>query len=408
MDSGFLNQVRGSGVIRHAHARSRQDGNQGTSRVDGTGITVESTHLIQREGRSGQLDSLRFLAILFVLFDHFTHPTMFQLGSLSVKFFLMLSGFLITDTLKRHLLSNKQSSSGVLASFYGRRALRIWPLHYAILLFFLLVGGITAKQFLVHATFITNIAQAWKNDWDIPWYFAHLWTISVQEQYYLVWPLLFCLLRDRSRRNLLMIMIAAAVAFRAGMSAAHLETHIGIFTFPLASLDALAGGSLLALVHERLTTSFFRTASIASMTAIAFIYSVLPTTMAAHVLLPTLWLIPLAFLTIAAFQRQLGAIGDMLEHPLLVYFGRISLGIYLLHIPLWYAFMTWSPSTVSHQVMNPSWRTFLVLTPSTIALAALSWHFLEKPLQAFRKYLPYAKRGGASVTYGNSAEPRVA
>ena len=345
--------------------------------------------LTTRVERSDQLDSLRFIAILFVLFDHFAAPSLFSPGTISVRFFLMLSGFLITQTLHRYLSFGAHHRRRVLASFYGRRALRIWPLHYAILAALLVGGALSIKQFAFHGTFITNIVQAWKDTWHVPWFSAHLWTISVQEQFYLVWPLLFCALQRRSRQVLLTILIAAAMAFRAGMEVAGFGDAVGFYTLPFASFDALAGGSLLALFQHRLSTPL----PYARPITFALIAACLGMGLLDHslfsVILPTLWLVPLGVLTICAYQRRLGSLGAILEHPALVFLGRISLGIYLLHLPVWYAFMTFSPKPLSLVVGSTSWTTFFLMTTATLACAALSWLLFEKPLQQFRKYMPY-------------------
>ena len=346
--------------------------------------------MTSRGERSDQLDSLRFIAILFVLFDHFAEPTLFRPGTISVRFFLMLSGFLITQTLHRYLSSGTHNKGRVLARFYGRRALRIWPLHTAILVVLLVGGALSTQQFAIHASFFTNIAQAWENTWSIPWYSAHLWTISVQEQFYLVWPLLFCALQGRARLVLLAILIAAAIAFRASMEAAGLVDTVGYYTLPFASFDALAAGSLLALFLNRLPTPF-PYAPQATFVLVAACFGVrwFNNPIAVDVLLPSLWLLPLSILTISAYQRRLGPLGTILGHPILVYLGRISLGIYLLHMPVWHAFMTFSPEPLSSIIHGPSLTTFFIMTIATLACAVLSWLFLEKPLQQFRKYLPY-------------------
>lgn len=346
--------------------------------------------LTTRGERSDQLDSLRFIAILFVLFDHFTAPTFFSAGTISVRFFLMLSGFLITQTLCRYLSLGTHNRGRVLASFYGRRALRIWPLHYAILAALLVGGALSLKQFAIHGAFVTNIAQAWKNTWDIPWFSAHLWTISVQEQFYLVWPLLFCALQRRSRQVLLTILIAAAMAFRASVEVAGFGDAVGYYTLPLASFDALAAGCLLALFQDRLPRPLPH-AGLTSFALIAACFGLrwFNHSLAVNAVLPTLWLVPLGILTISAYQGRLGSLGAILEHPILVFLGRISLGIYLLHLPVWHALITFSPEPLSLIFSSTSWTTFFVMTAATLACAVLSWLLLEKPLQQFRKYMPY-------------------
>jgi peptidoglycan/LPS O-acetylase OafA/YrhL len=216
-----------------------------------------SRNTLQAKGRREQLDSLRLLAISGVLFDHAGISTRFLPGIVGVRFFLLLSGFLITRTLIAQLPGRGAGAAGssrtALLSFYAKRALRIWPLYYLIIAVLLAGGAIGLREAAIHGLFVTNIMQAIKNHWHVTsWFLPHFWTICVQEQFYLLWPLLFLLL-DTTRRNLLLFaMLGVAVLFRLGMWWTGLHTQVGFHTLPFASFDALAVGSLLAIGHARL------------------------------------------------------------------------------------------------------------------------------------------------------------
>ncbi len=339
------------------------------------------------DDRRGGLDSLRFLAILAVLFDHYVDPEVVRPGTISVRFFLLISGFLITRTLLRHGEVDWPDFRVVLRSFYARRALRIWPLYHLILLATLAAGWMSLLQFAVHGVFLTNFAQAWRNDWNLPWYAAHLWTLSVQEQYYLVWPLLFFFLRSK-RWWFLVAMIGAAVCFRLGMLISGLEGTVAFHTLPFASFDALALGSLLALSHERWVVRHpLRLSAALTVLCVAASYSGSEWLQVA--LVPVLWLIALGVVTIGVFENRLGRSAGFLDWRPLVFLGRISLGIYLLHLPIWQALMMWSPAWLHPHISQPSLHAFALLAPATILLATLSWLLFERPLQQFRRYFPY-------------------
>lgn len=337
--------------------------------------------------RRGALDSLRFLAILAVLFDHYVDPEVVRPGNISVRFFLLISGFLITRTLLRHGSQDWSGYRVVLGSFYARRALRIWPLYHLLLVVIFTVGWISLLQLTVHSVFLTNFAQAWRNDWNIPWYLAHIWTLCVQEQYYLVWPLLFFFLGPK-RWYFLVAMIAVAVLFRAGMLASGQEGTVGYYTLPIASFDALAMGSLLAIFPERWSVQHPVRLS-AALVALCIAVSYADIGVLRHAVLPILWLFALGVLTIGVFENRLGRANGFLNWRPFVFLGRISLGIYLLHMPVWQAFMVWSPSWLNPYVSQPSLHAFGVLTTATILLSTLSWLFFERPLQRFRRYFPY-------------------
>jgi peptidoglycan/LPS O-acetylase OafA/YrhL len=339
--------------------------------------------------RRDLLDSLRFLAIMAVLVDHYVQAGSFQPGAVGVCFFLLLSGFLITRTLARNLSPSRQDKWLLLKSFYGRRALRIWPLYYLLLLALVAAGSLATTKALVHAAFLTNFYAAWLNSWDVPWFLAHVWTLCVQEQYYLLWPLLFIVLSPRLRMLLLAAMLALSLIFRAGMWHAGLANHVAMFSLPPASFDALAIGSLLALAHDRLVPYLRRTfQALALFLALYLASRSMSDDFFKVAILPTLWLLPLGVLTLSAFENRLGALGRILKQKFLVFFGRISLAIYLLHVPVWMALVTWGPSWLA-PYLAPSWRAFALLTPATLIAATFSWFFFEKPLQKLRKFLPY-------------------
>ena len=356
------------------------------------------------EGRSHQLDSLRLVAILGVLFDHGGISEHFLPGQVGVRFFLLLSGFLITRTLIRYAGANWRDSLGALRSFYAKRALRIWPLYYAIIVVLLVTREIYPREALVHALFVTNFVQAYQNHWQIPsWFLPHFWTICVQEQFYLVWPLLFVALGAVQRVLVLLGMLALAVLFRLGMWLAGLEDQVGFQTLPLAAFDALAVGGLLAIGQEKLAGLIGpRSRAAAVIAAIGLALAGLADAASAGfiaaVLLPTLWLLPLAVLVLGAFEGQLGLFGRWLDWPVLVFLGRISLGIYLLHLPVALAFVELGPPWLLKLVEHRTWSAFAINTTGTLLAAVASWFLFEKPLQRLRRYLPYdrpAKQAGA-------------
>lgn len=348
------------------------------------------------DGRRNELDSLRLIAILGVLFDHGGVSSRFFPGEVGVRFFLLLSGFLITGTLARQVRGGWRESLPALKTFYAKRALRIWPLYYAVLAVLLLSGEILLREAVIHGLFLTNFVQAIENHWQIPsWFLPHLWTLCVQEQYYLVWPLLFVALHAPGRLVVLAAMFVMAIAFRAGMWLAGLHLQVAFTTLPFASFDALAVGSLLALGHERLRaglTPRLRLAAVvlAALLGLAGMIGGFVTVVA----LPTLWLVPLSVLILSAFEGRLGVLGTVLNWRPLVFFGRISLGIYLLHLPVALAFVELSPPWLLRLVEHRTWTAFFINGSATLAAAAFSWFLFERPLQRFK---PTARPALASV-----------
>ncbi|MBS0417005.1 MAG: acyltransferase [Proteobacteria bacterium] len=217
-----------------------------------------------------ELDLLRFFAFLLVFLSHvvpgdvaFYEQSHIPLpigrfvvafaagGSWGVDLFFALSAYLITTLLlrERHELGRVD-----VGSFYVRRALRIWPLYFVFLLGALpLIRGLfpgdqmSGKYLLAFALFVGNWACTL---WGYPHSIAgQLWSVSIEEQFYLTWPLI---LRRFADHMMAVACILLVVAFAArGWLVSHGAVHPQIWCNTLARLDPIAGGALLAVYVQR-------------------------------------------------------------------------------------------------------------------------------------------------------------
>lgn len=164
----------------------------------------EAARVNPQLGRVPGLDGLRAIAILFVILSKAVHSPGFPisdpyeiaglLGGMGVDLFFVISGFLITS-----LLIREQDRTGTvsLRDFYIRRSLRIMPAYFTYLaalacLQIFQVESFTPLGWAAALTWTTNIFDC--ESWDL----GHLWSLSVEEHFYLIWPLLFCLLPTRT------------------------------------------------------------------------------------------------------------------------------------------------------------------------------------------------------------------
>lgn len=216
------------------------------------------------------LDGLRALSIALVLFGHVaaTHgaplwldrPMFTSLGNVGVRFFFIVSGFLITTLMLRDIEKNGQIR---LKLFYVRRSLRILPaaLAYIAIMWLLYLGGVidltyhltsrtnsdSALPDLLHAlTFTANYQH------DYNWYFNHLWSLSVEEQFYLIWPFTMFLLGTRRAVWAGLLMLVLAPVFRLAMIQFSDGPEIRLSREFQAVADALATGCLAAMLHNKL------------------------------------------------------------------------------------------------------------------------------------------------------------
>lgn len=202
------------------------------------------------------LDGLRGIAILLVvLYHNFGFIRHSYFGWLGVDLFFVLSGFLITS-----ILINDVDEKGFLKKFYVRRILRIFPLYYFVLILFLLVFPAVGYFTKELDYFVSN--QWWFWTYLQNWLFSfqltedakiltHLWSLAVEEQFYLVWP--FVILLVKSPRRLFLIM-AAVLAFviiaRSVIWLYKIEdlNYTTLYTF--TRIDGICIGSMIALLMK--------------------------------------------------------------------------------------------------------------------------------------------------------------
>jgi peptidoglycan/LPS O-acetylase OafA/YrhL len=340
-----------------------------------------------------QLDSVRALAILLVLYAHFAVPSS-NLGHLGVRLFFVLSGFLITRILLQARRKQDFQLGHALKSFYARRVLRILPAYFAMLAFAGAINLEHARDGLAwHALFLSNFFYAIRGDW-MPWVLVHTWTLSIEEQFYLVWPLIVLTAPMRFLGRICIAFIALSLAYRLCWPLTGAPT-IARDLLPPASMDALAAGGLLAVYRAGTAIWPRGLRSAALILGGAFLaLSWLDPKPTGQVLQWLLWIarevLPLAplvafvGLTSTGFK---GAIGRFMEWSPLRALGRISYGLYLYHIvvlALVIKAQPWIPMDLSDYGLG--WLT--VGGAATLAVASLSWMFLEKPINGFKRYFP--------------------
>jgi peptidoglycan/LPS O-acetylase OafA/YrhL len=204
------------------------------------------------------LDLLRFFAIFCVLTAHFgtlhwlhwIGLDKLQFGSIGVCAFFVLSGFLITGILLRYrdrIDLGEISPFDAIKAFYIRRAFRIFPAYYLILLI-CLIGGVTAASnyYLWFVTYTTNIGRVVTENRMFP--LGHFWTLAVEEQFYLIWPLFTILAPRRLVLPLILTVIFVGLATRLILME-QLPEKILWLTITPACFDSLGLGALLAYIR---------------------------------------------------------------------------------------------------------------------------------------------------------------
>lgn len=345
------------------------------------------------QGYRPQLDSLRAIAVMAVLYSHFWAIDS-EFGQLGVRLFFVLSGFLLTRILLRESAQAQRTAipqQRVLFDFYVRRILRIWPAYYFALIAAVALGASAVQRtFAWDAVFATNILIFREQEW-YPLMTGHLWTLSVEEQFYFALPLVVLLVPRKLLKPFLVACIGAAVLFRGVICVLDIPRDFYI-VLPIAQLDALAGGALLALIQQRRGRIAWQallawSLPLALLGAVARVHGSIHYTfvVAAYVL-------PMAALVSGADADTDGWLGKLLSHRPLITLGRISYGVYLYHMFIAAGVDAWMGSA-GRAVLPPGPLRFAVLSCLTIAAAAVSWRLIERPTLSLRRYFRRATDG---------------
>lgn len=360
------------------------------------------------------LEGLRGLAILLVLGFHAAVPG-FSGGFVGVDIFFVLSGFLITGLLLRE---RERSSTISLRDFYARRARRILPAAAVVLVITLSVAVAVlppltlpgyAADAAAAALSVSNYrfatqAMDYFSSVAPPSPFLHYWSLSVEEQFYLLWPLLLLLLVRTSRPRVAAGVALALLCVASAVAAIALTRDAAPWAFyslPTRAWQLALGGVLAAVA----VTSLGRLASaglaimgwvglVAVLVACLVIDRTTPYPgMAA--LLPAGG----AALLIAGGQRK-GSPGALLAVPPMRFLGRISYSLYLVHWPI---LVIPAASLVIGQELPLVER--LGLCALAIALGWASWRYVEEPFHRGRRI---RLRPGRVIALGSSAIAAVA
>lgn len=372
------------------------------------------------------LDGLRGVAILMVMLHHLTYyrPTSGVDAAISsvlfffwtgVDLFFVLSGFLITG-----ILLDSRDGDRYFTNFYARRFLRIFPLYYLVLfLAFVVLPSFPTMNALLLARedlpggsgeplqwpywlYLTNFLIAdrgWMHGWvDVAW------SLAIEEQFYLVWPLVIWLCRPTLVAWLCTIIFVAEVFARSSARAAEVEV-LPIYVITWFRLDGLVIGALLAIALRRgIMPALNRLVPVVVIVGVAGLIAV--TILGGH----TWWwnrriqqfgysliAVIAGAMLVSAISRPPDSLWPrMLSAGWLRAFGKYSYCLYLIHLPVM--------RIVREYVFNPEEQQALAIAPwigqvlfyfvataPAFALAWLSWRVFEAPILRLKAWFPYSR-----------------
>lgn len=351
------------------------------------------------------LDGLRALSVIAVVWHHTAgvqHTGLLARGTLGVQMFFAISGFLITTLLLRE---RDRTGAISLRKFFARRALRIFPLYYLVLLVYIVLVPVIgsharATAFWHHLPSFATYTSNWFVDLAgagrVTFYFG--WSLATEEQFYLFWPALLTLLLAwrRGRPVAALVALAALVTLTVSVNRAVGSDALGWRVAGSLALPILLGAAAAVVLHHRRGFALVGPVLTNPVTApvVAGVLGVLISIGAPVELIE----VAMVLLVAACCARESTWLHRALTLRPLAFVGGISYGIYLTHML--------AANLVRHIVGAPYGLVVFLPTLAVVIVGAyLSYRFFEGPILARKKRFDVVAESSAGLPMGGDDRP---
>lgn len=346
------------------------------------------------------LDTVRALAVLLVIISHwlpigFLHTS----GFVGVNIFFVLSGFLITRILfdnKNEAEAHSISKLEVFKNFFFRRALRILPIYYLLLLILYLTQRKADPTFESELVYLSSFSVNFRF-YDLKYFSSltsHFWSLAVEEQFYLFWPWVILLARKRFLPYIILGFILIGT-----VSQLFITDHKFGYLPTYTCFDSFGMGALLAwvLVYRpealgRLYKSLHILVGL-SVVLLACRLSVFPQLVLPFRTLTSLMALWLITYLVYKGQTDQVKLAGVFNNKALLAMGKVSYGLYLYHIPSPY--LAWAITSFLASYYPPLTDFYVFFAALNVGLlwflAWFSWRFVEKPFLQLKKHFVYKK-----------------
>jgi peptidoglycan/LPS O-acetylase OafA/YrhL len=360
------------------------------------------------------LDGVRGVAILMVIFSHFNYDSLLQkkdmvfepvlsrlnmFGDTGVDLFFLLSGYLITTIL---LESKAKPVNEYLKNFYARRFLRIFPLYYLILFLlfillpFFIIYDQAAQKFLENQLFVWLYLSNWPGigiDWDSSssFWLGHFWSLAVEEQFYLMWPMVVYFSDNKSLKLINTFLILLSVC---SVTIFSFNSDLIFFEWRTVSRGgALCLGSLIAIYsYEKHDFKFITGNPLLFITSLLIYFAALCSPRLsffnAHIHYAAWFFYAICFVFLINIKK--GLLHNILSSRILAFLGIISYGLYVYHgvlRPQVYTYIEnfFASYSTGFVLFDLFIYSILVLVLNVI-IATISYYCYEKLFLKMKKY----------------------
>ena len=368
---------------------------------------------MSRAAHLPQLDGLRAFAVASVMVWHFGPNALhlLNLGRFGVLLFFVLSGFLITGILldaRDRLDREGGSPRSVALRFYARRFLRIFPIYYATILgLFALSHTATFRDWDVLQPLRHQLGWFLTYTWNLRYgltlepggLLSHLWSLCVEEQFYLIWPWIILFASRRAILPALLTLTAVGIGYRMAGNLAGWAGPTIHFMTP-GCIDSLALGGLLAYLRRQGPAGIVTAGRLTRMALPVGLVLLVVLRRLDHPATDAFFDVGFAGVSLWLVGRAStgfkGMAGRFLQSGPIVYMGKISYGIYLYHIPVKsFLYIPLGFAGLTQDDLGAARP--LVLMAAAIVTAALSWELFEKPINRLKRYFPYFESSPSPV-----------
>jgi peptidoglycan/LPS O-acetylase OafA/YrhL len=370
--------------------------------------------------RAKALDGLRGISIILVMAfhifkraDYFTkHETLHFITSLSyigwlgVDIFFALSGFLITS-----ILLKTKGGNNYFKNFYARRILRIFPLYYVFIAIMLALLPVLVPDYTSNIRIIAPFLFLYMQNWmerlgvvGLPAYLAVTWSLAIEEQFYLIWPTVVYYTRRETliKIGLGIILISFLYRIQAVLFWENAEQIASFFYYDtFTRFSEIVFGAVLAALfvdpawRERIrlfslpiflvSFSAYVALCVYLFPALIPYYSNVPLTLWSYTLIP---LFSTSLIGVLVTSTETNLIRRFFQNTILVFFGKYSYSMYLLHMPV--ALLLLDPM---YGTRLRGWKMYVAYIALNFVVTALgslfTWHFLEKHMLNLKKYFEH-------------------